>query len=412
MDNDDSNNSNLYSMNTWLFQIVVIAATVLSNTPLFRNPSVFRQRLIWDDYVAKFSDNPTFIRRHLRMTLPSFYKLLSYVREQLEVDNIRADSRGGAIVPELCLFCTLRWLAGGSYLDIFALTSVSIPSFYRVVYNTLRYINDCKELEIKFPITVKECEEAAEGFRSISHKEAITNCIGVGDGYLLRIYTPPRNLAGNVRSYFSGHYQCSGINIQAVCDHRSRFIFFAVAAPGSANDRDAIKETGLPNLLEQVPDPYVIIVDAAYDPSEKVVPMFFGPSRLAPECDNFNFYASQCRIRIEMAFGLMQMKWGILWRPMRVKLDNIKFVVLVIAKLHNFTINERLVNEERPEEQGTAQDGLYNPTDPLDNIAANNDVLKRHLKGLSFIRDTMVERIVELEVTRPANNMIRKRTLE
>jgi hypothetical protein len=53
-------------------------------------------------------------------------------------------------------------------------------------------------------------------FKSISYNEAIMNCIGIIDGYLLRIKTPSRIHVGNVKSYFSGHYQCYGINIQAV----------------------------------------------------------------------------------------------------------------------------------------------------------------------------------------------------
>jgi DDE superfamily endonuclease len=409
---DDSTNNNvtLTTMRQWNTVLAIVVGAVLKGTPLSRNPSIIRQKLLWNEYVSAFSDNQKFIRRHLRMTLPSFYKLLGLIRVGLEVDNEKADSRGGPILPELCLFCTLRWLAGGSYLDIFALTKVSIPSFYRVVYRTLRLIIDCKALEIKFPTTMTECKAAADGFRSISFREAITNCIGVIDGYLLRIYTPPKNTAGNVKSYYSGHYQCHGINIQAVCDHHSRFIFFAVAAPGSTNDRDAIKETELPKVLEAVPDGFVIIADAAYEPTERVVPMYYGNSRNNPEHDNFNFYASQCRIRVEMAFGLMQMKWGILWRPMRVKLDNIKFIMMAIARLHNFTVNERLANDEQTESVGVETERVYNPTvDVEEEIIVNNNNCRRHLVGLSIIRDEMVDRVKSLELTRPINNIIRTR---
>ena len=58
--------------------------------------------------------------------------------------------------------------------------------------------------------------------------------------------------------------------------------------------------------------------------------------------DDWNFYASQCRIRIEMAFGLLKQKWGILQSPLKVKLKNVKRIVLATACLHNFCINERI----------------------------------------------------------------------
>jgi hypothetical protein len=66
----------------------------------------------------------------------------------------------------------------------------------------------------------------------------------------------------------------------------------------------------------------------------------------AAKYDNFNFFGSQLRIRIEMAFGMMTCKWGIYWRPLLlVDLDKIKFVVEVVARFHDFCINERILVE-------------------------------------------------------------------
>ncbi len=42
-----------------------------------------------------------------------------------------------------------------------------------------------------------------------------------------------------------------------------------------------------------------------------------------------------------MAFGLMVKKWGILQRPITIHMQNIKHLILAIARLHNFCINER-----------------------------------------------------------------------
>jgi len=56
-------------------------------------------------------------------------------------------------------------------------------------------------------------------------------CVACIDGYLLQIMVPACSETGNVKSYFSGHYQTYGINIQAACDHKCRFVYAAVAAP-------------------------------------------------------------------------------------------------------------------------------------------------------------------------------------
>jgi hypothetical protein len=48
----------------------------------------------------------------------------------------------------------------------------------------------------------------------------------------------------------------------------------------------------------------------------------------------------QLQIRIEMAFGLMVRKWCILQHPSHIPLKHIKYMLIVIAKLHKFCINE------------------------------------------------------------------------
>ena len=145
---------------------------------------------------------------------------------------------------------------------------------------------------MKLPETSEECKLAASGFRSISYKEAISNCVGVLDGYLFKINTPRKREAENVRSYYSGHYQCNGVNIQAVADHHCRFSYLAVAAPGSTGDNDAIYQISLASRIAALPLGYCIIADAAYTANEHIVSIYSGNDRLIQKNDDFNFYAS------------------------------------------------------------------------------------------------------------------------
>ena len=45
---------------------------------------------------------------------------------------------------------------------------------------------------------------------------------------------------------------------------------------------------------------------------------------------------------VERAFALWKGKWGIFWRPLRMKPENVKLVVEVTARLHNFCIDRCL----------------------------------------------------------------------
>ena len=80
--------------------------------------------------------------------------------------------------------------------------------------------------------------------------------------------------------------------------------------------------------------------------------------------DAYNFYHLQLRINIECAFGMFTHRWAILRSaiPMRVSLKKAIALVIALAKLHNFCIDEneaqalpsRTLDELRNEMQGEA----------------------------------------------------------
>jgi hypothetical protein len=119
------------------------------------------------------------------MTLTSFTKLLGYIHDSLLVDSDMASLCGGEIAPEIQLYCTLRYMAGGSYSDVQFFTGISTASFYRVVWRTIRAIVQCKQLSIRFPKTAEEGNAAADGFASVSDQRCIFNCVAAVDGYLI-----------------------------------------------------------------------------------------------------------------------------------------------------------------------------------------------------------------------------------
>lgn len=389
--------------------VVLWSAVLLAPT---RNPSVLQQRLNWAAYAECRRNDPQTFKCHLRIDYESFEKLLDIIRDDLEVNPTMAALRGGAIIPELCLFCTLRYLAGGSYLDIHDRTGISRASFYRIVWKTCQAIATAPnegDLSLKWPETVEECVTLANGFESKSHKGIIKNCIGAIDGYLLEISTPSRVEVGNVRSYYSGHYQCHGINIQVVCDHMCRFIFFAIAAPGNTNDNDAMKACGLDKKIEELGNLgyFCIIADAAYTASEQVVSIYSGADRTKAIYDNFNFFASQLRIRVEMALGLMTVKWGILCRPARCNMKNVKWQMLAIARLHNYCINRRHADADQDYD---SSGGIgYYETVPMH--AEDEAVYEEHLSdfpGFSSLREYMVQQVADAGLARPCSNRLRK----
>jgi DDE superfamily endonuclease len=402
---DDNQEANL------ALQVCLLTYACWLFFPHPRGASFFEQRLSWERYCSKHTKRGT-LKRRIRMEKDSFDKLLSYIYDELIVKEVMANNRGGPIIPELCLYCTLRFLAGGSYLDICDIAGISASSFYRVIWKTITALITCKELEIRFPRSSQDIRAAIDGFASISYGGAIKNCAAVCDGYLLRIKTPTKEDVGNVRSYFSGHYQCYGVNVQAASDHHSRFVFLAFASPGVTADRYAIRHCNLHGLIEELPFGICCIGDAAYEATEHMVPIYHGVDRLNPRCDNFNFYGSQLRIRIEMAFGLLQSKWGILQRPLQVKIHNAKDLIQATGRLHNFVINERLKRKEAGEEARDDNSPGYMPTIPHDENGEPIDTEAVFAglahKGTSQLREHMADRVASLGLERPVSNRLKR----
>ncbi len=111
--------------------------------------------------------------------------------------------------------------------------------------------------------------------------------MAVIDGYHLQIRPPSKFKVRNIKSFFSGHYQAYGLNIQPACDHSCPFLFIGVAGPGVKGNRDAIKQIRLGSLIESLSGLHCAIGDSAYTAIEHLVPIFRGENARSARNDNF-----------------------------------------------------------------------------------------------------------------------------
>jgi len=95
---------------------------------------------------------------------------------------------------------------------------------------------------------------------------------------------------------------------QAICDAQYRIIAWTMNCPGSQNDRTAFKFSGFSKLLEELPEGYFILGDAAYPAPDHILVPFPGTS-LSVSQDAFNYYQSQSRMAIEQTFGILVSVW-------------------------------------------------------------------------------------------------------
>jgi hypothetical protein len=118
-----------------------------------------------------------------------------------------------------------------------------------------------------------------------------------------------------------------------------------------------------------------------------------------------------------MAFGMLQMKWVILQRPLGAKLKNVRWLLIAVARLHNFCVNERLLEakendsvaiEVEPRQAAT----LYLPSIPLDEHGNPIEIgafTNECLHGHSELREVMAKRVCQFDLKRPASSVARMR---
>lgn len=361
-----------------------------------------RDRLEWNAHVNELHmESPQAFYQLYRMNLASFNKLCAWIDPLVKVDPVMSSVRTGKspIATELALHCLLRWLAGGSHLDIRISAGISISSFYGCVHKCIHAIRHCHTLDISFPDSEDDVSTAAQNFQQISSAGIIDGCVGCLDGMLLRIQTPSTDETGHVMSYYSGHYADYGINIQAACDSACRFIFVGVSAPGGASDLVAFRRTALCQMIDDLPLGRYVLADNAYVCTEHLLTPFPGEQRRQPQNDSYNYHLSQLRMRIEMTFGQFVNKWRLFKRPLQVKLKNAGKVFMCASRLHNFCINERLsqgIDATTMDDEDNV--GVFIPSDPTETVAGN-----------SMMRDILVDQIYHSGLSRPAANRQRNR---
>jgi hypothetical protein len=316
---------------------VVVCATAcfaLDGTPGHVTASYKRQRANFEQLCMKMKAG--LFLRSFRMRAPAFHALYHMVADDLHKDPVQASrSSGEPIYPVLRVAMALRWLAGGSYIDICVLYGVSPEGFYCSLWLVLAAF--VRIFRIRFDMQASTLHNVASGFLERQRKKVFRKVAGALDGMIVKIRRPSaREFPKPMQTWCrKGYY---GLNVQAVCDATRRFTFVAIDCPGSVHDSLAFSLSTLGKHIQRLPEDYYILADAAY----KAVPRCLTPyeGRGTTEAEkNFSFYQSSLRINIECAFGGLYKRWGVLWRPLSCSLKHNVLVVQACFALHNFCID-------------------------------------------------------------------------
>ncbi|CAN0265310.1 unnamed protein product, partial [Discosporangium mesarthrocarpum] len=251
-----------------------------------------------------------------------------------------ANLRNGVVAGEWALASTLRWLDGESYFEMIDGPTIACSTAYSVLHRTPGVINSCPDLVIVW-LDDDRLGHVAAGFRARSRQGIMDRCVGAVDGFFIRIHKPRVKEHPAPAWFYSGHKKGFGLNLQEIFDAHYIFTAGCISCPGSTNDRTAWNMSNIKSKVEMLPDGYYIIGDSAYPPSDRLLTPYPG-TYLCPGEDAFNFFHSQPRIKVEQAFGILVMTWGILWKPLRLSIRDTRIIVHACMRLHNFNRKRRM----------------------------------------------------------------------
>jgi hypothetical protein len=322
---------------------------------------------------------PRIFRRAFRMTLDSFWRLYSILLPHIQTAmDRRRDYQckggreggnyslplipNGPISPSIRLGAAICYFAGGSPYDIICVFGIAYTEVLSSLWIVVEAINNCPQFEISYPDLLEEQRKIAAGFEAAS-TPGIRHCAGAIDGILIWMLKPSlteaRRTGVDQKKYLCGCKHKFGLNCQVVADCRGRIIDISIKYGGASSDCLAFEASELHTQLENGlmkkdgdNERFVLFSDNAYLNTSYMATPFTnvaGDPNCAAE-DNYNFYHSQLRIRVECAFGMLVQRWGLLWMaiPRNIGVSKVVALVVALAKLHNFCIGESNVHERLP----------------------------------------------------------------
>ncbi|KAL3768298.1 hypothetical protein ACHAW5_005661 [Stephanodiscus triporus] len=174
----------------------------------------------------------------------------------------------------------------------------------------------------------------------------MNGCIGALDGWVVKIKKPTRD-KDNVyepSSFYSrkGYF---GLNVQCIVDKQKRVLFRTIKSRGAEHDSTAFKNSHLYQYLMKIcvwlcDKGYYFIGDSAYAIKSFLLTPYDNAFHGTPE-DNYNYFHSSSRISVECAFGEVDLRWGIFWKPLKYSLKTNRKIIDACLRLHNYIVDHR-----------------------------------------------------------------------
>ncbi|XP_050818238.1 uncharacterized protein LOC127055383 [Gopherus flavomarginatus] len=271
----------------------------------------------WDHIILQVWDDKQWLQ-NFRMRKATFMGLCAELAPTLRHKDTRL--RSALSVEKRVAIAIWKMATPDSYRSVVNQFGVGKSTVGIALMQVCRAIN-C--ILLRRIVTLGNMQDILDGFAQMG----FSNCGGAIDGTHIPILAPP-HLASeyiNRKGYFS-------VVLQALVDHRGRFIDIYTGWPGKVHDARIFRNSGLFMKLQAgtfFPDhkitvgdvemPIVILGDPTYPLMPWLMKLYTG--KLDRSKDRFNYRLSRCRMTVECAFGHLKGRWRFL-QPLILSLAN------------------------------------------------------------------------------------------
>ena len=105
------------------------------------------------------------------------------------------------------------------------------------------------------------------------------------------------------------------------------------------------------------------------------------------EQDSFNFFLSSKRIYSECAFGEIDRRWGIFWKPLEGSLSEHKYTIDAALRLHNYIVDNR--EKVKKNNDGFITNEEDEDEDEL-NVASDQFIIENPLCNMGILSEDMM----------------------
>ncbi|KAI2646155.1 hypothetical protein H4Q32_026905 [Labeo rohita] len=261
------------------------------------------------------------------------------------INTLRED-RDHGWGQDLEILVFIFWLASAtSYRVVCRAFDMPRSTVHMIVHKVSKMLLHIKHKVIHFP-SFEELEEISTGFANLAGSPVFGSVAGSIDGCHIRIKPPSADSMCylNRKLFYS-------IQLQALCDHRGKYLDIFVGYPGSVHDSRVLRNSPIYLKALYPPERYHILGDGGFPclshPISLITP-YREPLQNASQ-RRFNFHHAKARSIIERSFGCLKTRWrSLFFKDLEVKPEFAPEVITCCTILHNICITNGDITE--PEE--------------------------------------------------------------